>query len=238
MKVFSLSDVGRVRETNEDYCYCSLDDRLFIVADGLGGHNAGEVAAKKAVEIISSDVTELMNKEEFVFDRDMETILDKVNREIMESANKVEAYSGMATTLVMAHIDGDVLNLAHIGDSRAYLIESGKIVQLTKDHSLVEELVKIGSISKDEAKNHPSRNIITSALGTKDKFLFDINAYKVTASEYLVLCTDGLSDVVNDDRILEIVTNHESIQEVCHKLVETANEAGGYDNITVICVEL
>lgn len=234
MKMKALTDVGMHRKNNEDsFCVGESKCGIFaVVADGMGGHLAGEVASAMAVEVLSEAFENLeYNSEEEFFGR-IRAAFEDVNRKIYKYAENNSKVLGMGTTAVCAFICGDKLFVANVGDSRAYIIDKDSIRQLSKDHSYVQQLVDLGVITKEEAKNHPRRNYITRAIGTEEEIEVDIfeSEYK---GETVLLCSDGLCGLVSDDVILEIVKNEEDMEEIVNKLVEAANKEGGTDNITV-----
>jgi len=229
-----VSDVGLKRTLNED-CASYLEKeefKIYVVADGMGGHNAGEVASKMATERILSYVNE-----RFSFDK-VENLIDEaiknVNRDIFKFSNTSENLSGMGTTVTACLITKSFIHVANVGDSCCFAIRHNQIRKITKDHSLVQELVDSGSISEKEAENHPKKNIITRALGTSstvnvDVFELDNNEY----DEYL-LCSDGLINELTKEEILQVVTEERDYVNSANKLVHLAKEKGGRDNITVL----
>jgi serine/threonine protein phosphatase PrpC len=243
--VGSLSDPGQVRELNEDYfgtpetMEISLDlveqkGRLYAVADGMGGHAAGEVASQQAIftlfkEYYSSPCAEIVKR--------MAEAIEAANVEVHAQASSDRAKTGMGTTLVAAVLKGDDLYVANVGDSRAYLVHEQSIEQITKDHSWVNEQVQAGIITEQEAREHLYRNIITRSLGTKPDVDIDFFQRKVHPGDVLVLCCDGLSNEVEDNEITPIVSATDP-QEAAQKLIDLANQRGGPDNITAIVVEI
>ena len=239
MKLFSITDVGRRREINEDYVYTSDKPvgnlpNLFIVADGMGGHNAGDYASKhavdKAVEVISA----------YTQEHDAENILQKAiddaNTYINKISKKDESLKGMGTTFVAATVDDKYVTVANVGDSRMYVINDF-ITQITKDHSLVEEMVDMGGIDRETARKHPDKNIITRAVGVKEYVLVDFFDVHISENEMLLLCTDGLTNMLKDDEIHRIIRSSSSLKEAGTRLIEAANANGGRDNIAVVLVE-
>lgn len=242
MEVVVRSDVGQVRDINEDYTYVSEffpNGLIFaVVCDGMGGHNAGEFASKTAVEKVSN-IIESKKENNFTVD-EYKDILEKAiieaNEEVYNLSIDSDEHNGMGTTIVAAIISPTWIISAHIGDSRAYLIDLSNIEQITEDHSLVFELLKNKKITIDEAKKHPQKNILTRALGT-DKFVkVDINFYNWQEGQSLVLCSDGLTNSVDDSVIQEVVNDGFSIEQKAEKLLSFANNAGGEDNISLIIV--
>lgn len=239
MKSFAITDVGKRRELNEDYIYTSDKmignlSNLFIVADGMGGHNAGDYASRYTVEKVIETVEELENE------RDIEEIMQeaiyRANAYIYEKARTDIKLSGMGTTLVIASIKNQEVLVANIGDSRMYVINKN-ITQITKDHSLVEEMVTMGGLDKEAARNHPDKNIITRAIGVKEFVLADFFEVKLEKEDKILLCTDGLTNMLNDDEIHRIVQSNEDVETAAKALIVAANEKGGRDNIAVVLIE-
>lgn len=239
MKSFAITDVGKRRELNEDYIYTSDKtvgslSNLFIVADGMGGHNAGDYASRYTVEKVIETVEELENE------RDIEEIMQeaiyRANAYIYEKARTDIKLSGMGTTLVIASIKNQEVLVANIGDSRMYVINKN-ITQITKDHSLVEEMVTMGGLDKEAARNHPDKNIITRAIGVKEFVLADFFEVKLEKEDKILLCTDGLTNMLNDDEIHRIVQSNEDVETAAKALIAAANEKGGRDNIAVVLIE-
>ncbi|MBF4691674.1 Stp1/IreP family PP2C-type Ser/Thr phosphatase [Fusibacter ferrireducens] len=237
MRTFSQTDVGRRRDNNEDYVLVNETIKLYIVADGMGGHNAGEVASKIACESIKNAIQTKCHEGHFDFEKEIGAILNEANMAIKKYGDNRSEYSNMGTTVVVAYLDHEMLHVANVGDSRLYMVNDETLHQITKDHSLVAELLKIGSISEVEAANHPDKNIITSALGVDEKFDFYQTKIPYFEYKYILLCTDGLTNMLSKEEIFEIINNNES-DVIPNKLIESANENGGLDNVTVVCIEL
>lgn len=236
------TDAGRIRDNNQDAYYLPLDEErpLFIIADGMGGHKAGEIASNLAIEIISDNFSKSSNSEHMEEDDIKDKIfssIDEANDKIYKKAMEEENCSGMGTTVTLAYIANKNLYIGHVGDSRAYIFKDGNLSQVTEDHSLVEELIKNGSISKEEARHHPQRNIITRAVGTSKKIVADLITLPKNKTEILLLCTDGLTNMLDDEEIKKSLINSENMQQVCEDLVQLSNDKGGYDNITVLAVK-
>ncbi len=236
-KSYSITDIGIKRDMNQDFIFASDEPvgnigNLYIVADGMGGQQAGEYASRYTVGRLVSYV-------EKSAESDPKTILDKalqfVNKEIRLVAATDSKYIGMGTTAVVAVISGDKLLVANVGDSRLYVI-SDKIRQITEDHSLVQEMIDAGSIDKSMARFHPDKNVITRAVGAEDDLLIDFFKVTLTGDEEILMCTDGLTNMVEDERIDEIVRESANAQEAAEALVREANENGGLDNISVILI--
>lgn len=238
MKISSLTDIGNTREMNQDYLYSSEESvgklpNLFLVADGMGGHKAGEFASRYVVEHIVRFIKE--SKEEEAVGILSESI-ETANRKLKEYADAHQQMRGMGTTIVAAVIQGRTLLVANVGDSRLYIV-GDEITQVTQDHSLVQEMVRLGQMDPQSAKNHPDKNIITRAVGVSEKVKIDIFERQLRAGEYIILCSDGLTNMVEDSVILQILHGAGSLSDKAERLIELANKNGGKDNITVIIIE-
>lgn len=243
MQVGAATDVGKVRSMNQDFYYCSREGRtpyFYIVADGMGGHNGGEVASKISVNIIKDFVMEHYKEEDYVQNRLLlvKDALARANKEVFRISVEKEELRGMGTTLSMAFIEEQRLYTGHIGDSRIYLIREGKAEKITEDHSLVAELLKNGRITPEEADIHPQRNIITRALGTQCHVEIDLGVRDLREGDMLLLCTDGLSNMLSCREIENLCGTIDDPQVLCDRLVEEANLRGGKDNITVVAVKV
>src|SRR5207253_10979016 len=222
------SDTGKKRRRNEDSYVVAPP--LFAVADGMGGAQAGEVASKLAAAALEDTDSGSSSGQERVV-----TLIEEANRRVYARANTDPATSGMGTTMTVALVEGQVVTIGHVGDSRAYLVRSGRLEQLTEDHSLVNELLKSGKLSPEEAETHPQRSVITRAVGTDPDV--DVDSFTIDALEgdVFLLCSDGLTDMVGDEDILDLVERyHDDLDRVAKSLVSAANRGGGEDNITVI----
>lgn len=242
MFICACSDVGKVRAINQD-AYFYIEDKkvpIFIIADGMGGHKAGEIASNLAISTIVSyyedNLEKIINEEMFVPQFINESI-EKANEKIVEESKVEKEFNGMGTTVTMCLIVNSELYIGHVGDSRAYLLRDKELIQLTQDHSLVGELLRTGSITKKEAMNHPKRNVITRALGTDLKLSVDIINRELNSDDKIILCTDGLTNMVSEERILETIKTDEDIVGSCSKLVNIANELGGIDNTTIMLIQ-
>lgn len=230
MKAAGRTDRGRVRELNEDTF--GYHDNLFVVADGMGGHQAGEVASAIAVEtILKADLT-----------GDLKTALQKTmaaaNQAILKEAGQDKDLSGMGTTVAVLYVDGERAYVTNVGDSRVYYLSGSNLKQITHDHSLVYELVKSGEITIEEAKTHPQRNILTRALGSNEMLETEISEIEVAIGDKFLLCSDGLTNSIPEDLIKELMSKEEDPETIVDQLIDSANELGGADNITVILVEI
>ena len=237
MKSYSLTDVGVVRKVNQDYVYTSDKPvghlpNLFVVADGMGGHRAGDYASKYTVEVLER---ELKRSDEEDVERALIQAVKVANHELIREAGTDEHLKGMGTTIVVATIINQMMYFANVGDSRLYLINQG-ILQLTKDHSLVEEMVRLGGIKPEEAKHHPDKNIITRAIGAKEEVEVDFYEHRLKKGDIILMCTDGLSNMVEDEELFHIVQGARDVVEAADMLVETAKENGGTDNIGLVLI--
>jgi PPM family protein phosphatase len=230
------SDVGRKRKGNEDALALDVEQGLFVVADGMGGHAAGEVASRVAVDAISEITWPFGLDESISYDGNrLKTAIRHANRKVLEATRESAEYEGMATTVAAVLVDDGVANLAHVGDSRIYVWSEGELRQLTSDHSWVNEQLQSGIISADQARSHPLRNVVTRALGGRSDLVVDIQSRPVRPGELLLLCSDGLTTMITDDEIAQILREAEAdVGRAAQRLVDAANERGGEDNITVI----
>ncbi len=237
----AVTDRGRVRANNEDSVAIAEDAALAVLADGMGGYNAGEVASGMATAFISSELGRwLIEASGEVSDHDvrraMDVCVDNANRAIFNAANANPQYAGMGTTLVVAVLRGTQLLLGHVGDSRAYRWREGQLVQLTRDHSLLQEQIDAGLLSPEQAAMSLNKNLVTRAVGVEDIVLLEVHNHALAADDWILMCSDGLSDMLDDARIAEVLAAHEQVADAAQALVEAANEAGGRDNIAVILV--
>ena len=239
LKTFSITDIGRKRKVNQDFVYSSEKPvgnlaSLFIVADGMGGHNAGDYASRLTVETV---VERSSRSQETNPIQILEEAIQSANTLVRKRANEAPELKGMGTTIVAAVIDGRELCAANVGDSRLYVAGSGKIRQITKDHSWVEEMVQRGGIGKEEARNHPDKNIITRAVGAEETVKIDFFQVPLQEGDIVLMCTDGLTNMLEDEEIRMILDGARDIVEKTQGLVEAANERGGRDNISVVLIE-
>jgi serine/threonine protein phosphatase PrpC len=231
----AATDVGRMRKNNED-SYLSSQP-VAAVADGMGGHSAGEVASAIAIEELAALGSRGPWENETAATDDLKQAILRANRRIRETAAGDRKLNGMGTTLVALLEDGDMVHVANVGDSRGYLLRQGELSQVTVDHSLVQELVDDGRLSPEDAERHPQRSVITRALGIDREVEFDLFTYKLQVGDRLLLCSDGLSDVVEPAQIRNVLLRVRNSHQAARKLVTVANEQGGPDNITVIVVD-
>lgn len=241
MRAYALTNVGVRRNTNQDYVYFSEDNvgnlpNLLIVADGMGGHKAGEVASELAVNAVLQSLKENQNTDKITL---IEEAIAAANSRVLEMAVSDEKYKGMGTTIVVATLDENMLYVANVGDSRLYLIDDEGIRQITRDHSLVQEMVSIGELDKESARTHSRKNVITRAVGVEKNLMADFFEVEVKEGTRILLCSDGLTNMVEDNDINSIVNDaEESLEDVVHKLIDSANENGGLDNIAVVLAEV
>ena len=239
MKTFSMTDVGIRRESNQDYMYTSETavgnlPNLFLLADGMGGHAAGDYASRFTVE----KVAELVGKSTFTEPvAIIKQAISEANALLLAEADKDVSRQGMGTTLVTATIIDDRMYVSNVGDSRLYLVSDDKMIQVTRDHSLVEEMVRLGEMDKEDAKVHPDKNIITRAVGVLPEVSADFFEVELEPGDMILMCSDGLTNMVRDEEIRQIILGQRDIVEKAEKLVETANKNGGRDNITVVLIE-
>ncbi|MGO1367861.1 MAG: Stp1/IreP family PP2C-type Ser/Thr phosphatase [Senegalia sp. (in: firmicutes)] len=242
MKYGACTDIGKKRKQNQDSYYINYNDSLpvFVVADGMGGHNGGEIASKITVEVIKNNLEIYLEKVlegKFHIEKFIRKTLELSNNEIYNTALKNKEYTGMGTTVTMgAILDGKVY-IGHIGDSRAYIIRENSIERITEDHSLVAELVKKGTITEEEAINHPQKNLITRALGTDKNPKIDIFEFELINEDVILLCTDGLTNMIKEEEIKNTINDSKDIQDVCNRLINIANENGGLDNSTAVIIK-
>jgi protein phosphatase len=221
------SDTGRQRRGNEDSAFARAP--VFVVADGMGGAQAGEVASRLAVEAFEQGLPDEGSPEERLATRAREA-----NRRIHDLAEAEHGHAGMGTTLTAAYLDDSSLAIAHVGDSRAYLFRDGELKRLTRDHSLVDELFRQGKLTEEEAAEHPQRSIITRALGPEPTVEVDTWSYPVRAGDVLLLCSDGLTSMISDKQLAAVLASADDLSSAAQQLIDEANAAGGRDNITVV----
>lgn len=238
MKTFSMTDVGRKREINQDYVFATDEPlgvlpNLLVVADGMGGHKAGDFASKYTVEVLEEELKHTLIEGTEAVLRDA---IQTANHKLIEAAGKDIKLEGMGTTLVVATVIDHTLYFANVGDSRLYLINKD-IRQLSRDHSMVEEMVRLGGITEEEAKHHPDKNIITRAIGVKENVDADFFEFGLRKGDVILMCTDGLSNMVDDEEIFSIVKGARDIVEAGQNLIDRANENGGKDNIGIVLAQ-
>jgi len=238
IKTFSITDIGKRRKVNQDYVYTSENavgnlPNMFIVADGMGGHNAGDYASKATVETMVEEIGKSKETDPVVI---FKSAIQTANTRIRTKASQEADFEGMGTTVVAATCEGNLLRIANVGDSRLYIVNEG-IRQITRDHSLVEEMVRMGGLGREEARNHPDKNIITRAIGAGDAVEPDFFTVEVKEGDMVLMCSDGLTNMLEDEEIRMILSGARDIVEKAYRLVEAANENGGRDNISVVLIE-
>jgi protein phosphatase len=225
------TDTGRQRRDNEDSAFARAP--VFVVADGMGGAQAGEVASRIAVEAFEQGLPDSGSPEERLATR-----VREANQQIYERSRADRGRAGMGTTLTAAYVDDTHVAIAHVGDSRAYMFRDGSLQRLTQDHSLVDELVRRGKLTEEQAAEHPQRSIITRALGPEPDVEVDTWTYPARAGDVVLLCSDGLTSMISEGRVREILAEHDNLDEAADALIRAANDAGGRDNITVVLFRL
>lgn len=239
MEINFQTDVGQRRNTNQDYAGLFENKTglaLAVLADGMGGHQAGDVASQMAVNNLGE---QWQNSEICTSEKAIQWLIQEiqaVNEVIYEKGQSKTEYQGMGTTIVTAALLKESLVLANVGDSRAYLVREDQLVQLTEDHSLVNELVKSGEITAEMAANHPRKNVLTRSLGMPKTVEVDVTNHFWLPNDYVILCSDGLTNMVSEADMLEIIHSEQSLKEKVATLITAANEAGGLDNITVLII--
>lgn len=240
MKTFARSDIGKVREMNQDNYYIPGQDdgiKLFIVADGMGGYKGGEIASKLAIESTSKYILDnykdIGNKKETIVNL-IKNAIEYANMVIYEKSREVEELNGMGTTIDVVVIQSGKLYIGHVGDSRVYRLRKEFLRKLTVDHSYVEQLLKQGNITKEEAYNHPKKNMLTKALGCTAFVEPDVMIKGFQKDDILLMCTDGLTNMVRENEICNILK--ENPESACDVLIDKANENGGQDNITAVVI--
>ena len=237
LKTFSLTDIGKKRQLNQDYVFTSENPignlpNLFIVADGMGGHNAGDYASKYTVEIMTEEIAGSLETE--ITDIIRNAII-VANRKLRTQASQDETLIGMGTTVVAATCLGNILEVANVGDSRLYIVND-TIRQITEDHSLVEEMVRMGGLEPELARNHPDKNIITRAIGAMNHVSVDFFQVALQQGDIVLMCSDGLTNMLEDEEIRVILNSDKELAEKAEDLVVAANSNGGKDNIAVILI--
>ncbi len=241
MQVGFKSDKGILRSNNEDACYVLLPDKVYVVADGVGGGNSGEIASRTAVNEIANYVTKhpisLMNNKYAVVNY-LQAALEEANAKIYNMSRTYVENAGMATTTIVIYIAEGKAYIANIGDSRVYLYRAGKLVQLTEDHTYVNSLVKAGILSKEQADHDDRKNVIIKALGAEPNIEPDFFQIDIYRDDVLIACTDGLYDEVESKEIIEVIETQLSMSDLAKELVARANKNGGRDNITIISLKV
>jgi protein phosphatase len=239
LEFFSVTDTGRARRNNEDSVAVDEPGGIAVLADGMGGYNAGEVASGMASERVRGELGQRLKTlgpmpDESAMTSALLDAVDSANREVYEAAMSHPEYAGMGTTLVVAVYRGDRLWLGHIGDSRGYRFRNGHLEQLTRDHSLLQEQIDAGLITAEQAAYSMHKNLVTRAVGVDELVDLEIHSYPVEPGDLLLMCSDGLSDMLSDDQIEQLLRTNDSLPTAGAMLVQAANAAGGRDNIAVI----
>lgn len=239
LKTFSVTNIGRKRKLNQDYVYTSEVPvgslpNLFIVADGMGGHRAGDYASKLAVNTMVEAIGSMEAGEPAAL---LGQAVDQANASVYGSAEETPEFEGMGTTVVAATCVKEMLYVANVGDSRLYVINGNEIRQITRDHSWVEEMVRRGGLEREQARNHPDKNIITRAVGAEETVRTDFFSVRLKEGDLILMCTDGLTNMLEDEEIRMVLDGARDIVEKAQELVRRANENGGRDNISVILIE-
>jgi protein phosphatase len=234
VETVARTDVGRQRDHNEDSILVAPTSagRLLAVADGMGGHNAGEVASAAALSVFARELSETLA--DAAADEALERAARAADDAVREKASSDADREGMGTTLVAALVDGETATVVNVGDSRAYSVTDDGIEQISVDHSLVQELVDAGEITEDEAETHPRRNVVSQALGVSDAVEPDSFERALGPGETLLLCSDGLTEEVDESTVRHIVAGHDSLDDAASDLIEAANDNGGSDNVSVV----
>ncbi len=238
LKTFSITDIGMRRSINQDFLFSSEKPvgklpNLFIVADGMGGHKAGDFASRQATQTIV-DFLQTSTEENMVVG--IRNAVEEANRVVIAKAAESEDFEGMGTTVVLATIFENTMYVANVGDSRLYL-ERDELKQITKDHSLVEEMVRMGGIDEEAARYHPKKNVITRAVGGSDEIQIDFFEIQLAPGDVILMCSDGLTNMVEDSEISLIIKKQRDVVEMAETLVNTANQNGGTDNVSVIVIK-
>ena len=238
IKSFSVTDIGRKRKLNQDFVYSSDEavgnlKNVYIVADGMGGHQAGDYASKCTVETMVREIKGCFEQSPI---RILSRAIRIANDQVRRKAREDESLYGMGTTVVAATVLGKYLQVANVGDSRLYIINE-EVRQITRDHSLVEEMVRMGGLDREAARNHPDKNIITRAIGARDTIEIDFFHEELKSGELILMCSDGLTNMLEDEEIGRILKTPGTIEERAERLIDAANQNGGRDNIAVILID-
>ena len=236
MRWAQVTDTGLIRALNEDSLCVSTDIGLFAVADGMGGHRAGEIASGMTLQLLERELGKRL-KEGAKPENALIDSIKEANRTIFELSGQNPEYTGMGTTVTACLKQGEEIFVAQVGDSRAYFLRDDEIIRLTEDHSLVQELVKNGGITEEQAFAHPQRNVLTRALGTELSLVVDLYRVGVIPGDLLLLCTDGLTGYLRPDDLLFIIRSSPDLDAAAQNLLEKALQSGGADNITIVLIE-
>ena len=238
IKSFSVTDIGRKRKLNQDFVYSSDEavgnlKNVYIVADGMGGHQAGDYASKCTVETMVREIKGCFEQSPI---RILSRAIRIANDQVRRKAREDESLYGMGTTVVAATVLGKYLQVANVGDSRLYIINE-EVRQITRDHSLVEDMVRMGGLDREAARNHPDKNIITRAIGARDTIEIDFFHEELKSGDLILMCSDGLTNMLEDEEIGRILKTPGTIEERAERLIDAANQNGGRDNIAVILID-
>ncbi|MDC8785637.1 Stp1/IreP family PP2C-type Ser/Thr phosphatase [Roseateles koreensis] len=241
LEFFSATDVGRARDNNEDSVALDEDVGLAVLADGMGGYNAGEVASQMLTSFVRAELGRWLKEsgaEASNADvrRAMDICVDNANRAIFNAANTNPRYAGMGTTLVLGVFREEGLLLGHVGDSRAYRLRGGQLMQITRDHSLLQEQLDAGLLTPEEAVYSSNKNLVTRAVGVEDAVMLELHPHDCQPGDLYLFCSDGLSDMLDDDTLRQLMLGHPSLSEAARALIDAANEMGGRDNIALVLV--
>ncbi|HEY4080774.1 MAG TPA: Stp1/IreP family PP2C-type Ser/Thr phosphatase [Burkholderiaceae bacterium] len=239
LEFFHITDVGRSRDNNEDSVAVDTSVGLGVLADGMGGYNAGEVASQMLTSFIITELGRWLKESGTAavagdVRRAMDICVDNANRAIFNAANTNPRYAGMGTTLVLGVFREEGLLLGHVGDSRAYRLRGNQFMQITRDHSLLQEQIDAGLLTVEEAAYSSNKNLVTRAVGVEDTVMLELHLHEVQPGDLFLFCSDGLSDMIDEAAIGQLLINHPSLPEAGQALVDAANEAGGRDNIAIV----
>ncbi|WP_310388866.1 Stp1/IreP family PP2C-type Ser/Thr phosphatase [Roseateles sp.] len=241
LEFFSATDVGRARDNNEDSVAMDEAVGLGVLADGMGGYNAGEVASQMLTSFIRAELGRWLKESGASATaadvrRAMDICVDNANRAIFNAANTNPRYAGMGTTLVVGVFREEGLLMGHVGDSRAYRLRGGHLMQITRDHSLLQEQLDAGLLTAEEAAQSSNKNLVTRAVGVEDAVMLELHLHEVQPGDVYLFCSDGLSDMLDDASICQLLLNHPSLSEAAQALIDGANDMGGRDNIAMVLV--
>lgn len=241
LEFFSATDVGRARDNNEDSVALDESVGLAVLADGMGGYNAGEVASQMLTGFIRAELGRWLKESGASASasdvrRAMDICVDNANRAIFNAANTNPRYAGMGTTLVLGVFRPEGLLLGHVGDSRAYRLRGGQLTQISRDHSLLQEQLDAGLLTPEEAVFSSNKNLVTRAVGVEDAVMLELHQHELQPGDLYLFCSDGLSDMLDDDTLRQLLINHPSLSEAAQALIDGANDMGGRDNIALVLV--
>jgi PPM family protein phosphatase len=239
IEFFCATDTGRARSNNEDSVSVDAANALAVLADGMGGYNAGEIASGMATSFIQTELGRWLvevggSATDPEVRRAMDICVDNANRAIFNAANANPQYAGMGTTLVVAVFRGTRALIGHVGDSRAYRLRGGRLMQMTRDHSLLQEQIDAGLITPEQASFSANKNLVTRAVGVEDTVLLEIHQHEVHPGDLYLMCSDGLSDMLDDETLSQLLQGYDALDEMGAALIAAANDAGGKDNIAVV----